>query len=146
MISSLESRGDTIQLIAKEEMLNLRSLDFDVIEKLGVWFMAPNYFEMPNEDYRKFRESYLEKNYELPTKNILIGYNLALFLGFNMNKYGKYFQVGANQSDFDSGYFRTGIQLGPWRDNQWIPVVAIRNKETIWLNKAEMMESLEQQN
>jgi hypothetical protein len=138
MISTIENRGDAIQLIGSEEWLQSRSVDYNVVEKLGVWFLSPNYFPTQNEKYQKFREDYLNKNFELPTKNILIGYNLSLFLGMNMFKYGKYFQIGASEHEFEGGYLRTGFEIGPWNDNAWIPIITMRSGEQIWLNKEQM--------
>jgi hypothetical protein len=145
MISTIENRGDTIQLIGSEEWLQLRSLDYNVVEKLGVWFLSSNFFPLSNVKYGEFRGEYLKKNFELPTKNILIGYNLTLFLGMNMFKYGKYFQAGASDPEFESGYLRTGFKIGPWNDNAWIPIITLRNGEYVWLNMEQMLEPSEQQ-
>jgi len=144
MISTIESRGDTIPLIGTEEWLNLRSIDYNVVSKLGVSFLAPNYFELPNEHFEKFRKNYLDKNYELPTRNIQYGYNLALFLGINMKAYGKYFQAGARKGDLQPGYLRTGFRIGQWNDDAWIPVIQVKDGGLIWINKQEMMEPSKQ--
>lgn len=151
VISSVEAREDTIQIVGFGDWLNHRSADYNVIEKLGVWLIAPNFPMESNIYYRVFRDNYIEKNYELPTQNAVIGYDLMLFLGNNLNRFGKYFQVGAYELSFKRGYIKIGYDYRFSNDNQAVPIIKLVNDEPVIINdvvqelKTDLFKSAEKQ-
>ncbi len=142
VISAIEARGDSLhmQVIGNENWLDLRSSDYQVMERLGIIYAAPNYFTQPNTLYTELRDKYLELNYTLPTKNVTIGYDLMLFLHRSLSLYGKYFQVAALEDEFSSGLIKSGYYYQQGNDNRLVPLVKLEESRIVEIPVPEAQE------
>lgn len=137
VISAVEARGDTIQIIGSAEWLDESFVDFSLIEKLGLWLYAPNYYSSNNAELNSFKSEYLSNYYELPSQNACIGYDLLSFLGRELKNNGKYFQVGSFHNEFRKGVLKLGYDYRFSNDNRVVPIIEFQNSELTIINDAE---------
>ena len=140
IISALRAREDTIQLIGSEEWLDLRFANYDVMEQMEIWFLAPNHIQENNPFYSLFKEDYRRLNFAVPSRNATIGYDLMLFLGNSFRYFGKYFQIYAQEKSFLKGWIKVGYDYRNGNDNQAIPIIKLKNSTPVIIN--DIMEKL----
>lgn len=134
IISALRARGDAIQVIGSEDWLDLHFANYDVMEQMGIWFLAPNHVEKDNPFYSLFKEEYIRLNYETPSRNATSGYDLMLFIGNAFKYFGKYFQTSAHKKSFLKGWIKVGYDYRNGNDNQAIPIVQLKNSTPVIIN------------
>jgi len=140
IISALRTRGDTIQVIGSEDWLDLHFANYNVMEQMGIWFLAPNHIEENNPFYSLFKEDYTRLNFTVPSRNATIGYDLMLFIGNGFRYFGKYFQTSAHEKSFLKGWIKVGYDYRNGNDNQAIPIIKLKNSTPVIIN--DIMEKL----
>ena len=134
VISSVESRGDSIIVIGSESWLDNTSVDLTKYERLHVMFAAPNYTPLKQPKFAEFRRNFIKSHGYYPEdyKNYFkYGYDFMMFVGQALKKYGIYFQEGLSTSGLMPGVFTRGYKLSPRHDNEEVPFVYFKHGELI---------------
>ncbi len=122
-INALEKRGDRLPLVGHESWLKKNIVRFDQVERLGVYFVAPEFVDYTSEGYLEFRNKYRERVNNLPSRFAYAGYDLMMYFGQMMHQYGNLFQKEIDQEPFRKGILCTGYSFTNSNDNQCVPVV-----------------------
>lgn len=125
-ISALEIRGDRLPVITLEDWLDLRFVSFEQLDRLQIRFVAPNYINYGKEEVAAFKEAYTKETNSLPSQYAYTGYDMMLFFGNMLHKYGNYFQQGFTKNEFEKGDIFTGYEYREKNDNQFVPIVQFR--------------------
>ncbi|MDP4680372.1 MAG: hypothetical protein NWS46_08410, partial [Cyclobacteriaceae bacterium] len=128
-ISAIEIRGDQIPLIGRNDWLSYDMLTIDQMERLGVYFVSPEYPIRTNMTFKKFRFDYQSVYKEDPSMNNMLGYELMMYTGMMLNKYGNYFQNGTLLEGFVPGKLFYGIDYNISNSNQVVPITRIVDSE-----------------
>jgi hypothetical protein len=134
VISSVETRGDSVVLVGSEVWLDNPSVDLTKYERLHIMLAAPNYTPLTLPSFVDFRKRYIRTHGYFPPEYMnysKLGYDFMYFLGQSMKKYGVYFQEGLMDQPLMPGWFTKGYQISPLRDNQVVQFVYFRNGELI---------------
>ncbi|UII24727.1 tetratricopeptide repeat protein [Fulvivirga maritima] len=123
VISAVQTRGDSIMVVASADWLKMSVVGYDVYEKLGAALFAPLYVNTDKPEYIRFREDYISKHRVVPSQYASIGYEMMLFLGESLNKYGRYFQTGWDKNEFIPGYLTPGFSYSNTQDNSIVPIL-----------------------
>lgn len=126
-LSALMSRGDMLPMIGHEAWLRKNFVSFDQLERLGVYFVAPEYIDYTGEGYLDFRKKYIDQVHHLPGRFAYIGYDLLMYFGKMMDEYGNLFQEEMNGQPFRRGVLCTGFSFTGTNDNQCVPIVKFRD-------------------
>jgi hypothetical protein len=136
VISSVETRRDSIVVVGSEDWLNQTAVDLTKYQTLGVVFAAPNYTASTNRFYKAFTQKYIKVHGQAPSPYAKTGYELMLFTGNLLKKRGVYFQNAFDEGKDIPGYLSEGYNYQFSHDNQLVPfvkfiqgeLVAIKNK------------------
>ena len=128
VLSSVETRGDSISVIGSANWLELTAIDYEVYRRLGVTLYAPVYRVKDSKDYAAFREAYIKKHKTVPGKYVEVGYDLMMMVGAGLNKYGKYFQIGWNEEEMLDGCLTVGHRYKNTNDNNIVPILTFEDE------------------
>jgi thioredoxin-like negative regulator of GroEL len=126
-LSALMSRGDRLPMIGHEAWLRKNFVSFEQLERLGVYFVAPEFIDYAGEEYINFRQRYIDQVNHLPTRFAFIGYDLMMYFGRTMHQYGDLFQEETNGQMVRKGILCTNFSFADSNDNQCVPVVRFRD-------------------
>ena len=127
VISSIETRGDSILVVGSENWIDDTAVAFEKYQNLGVTFAAPNFVSILNPRRERFISQYLSKYGKVPSNVSLLGYEMMLFYGNQLKTNGVYFQDGLNEAEFIPGHLFQGFKFQFSRNNQHVPFVKFRN-------------------
>ncbi|NOT74027.1 MAG: amino acid ABC transporter substrate-binding protein [Cyclobacteriaceae bacterium] len=132
VISSVETRGDSVVIIGSENWLDNNSVDLTKYERLHVLFAAPTFTSLTQPSFINFRKKYVKTHGAFSQEYInytKLGYDFMIFAGQALKKYGSYFQDGLTKDGLFPGYLSKGYLLSPNRDNQTFPFIYFRQGE-----------------
>jgi tetratricopeptide (TPR) repeat protein len=133
VISSVETRGDSIMVVGSENWLENAGLE--KYQRLGVVLSAPNYTNHTNPYYKAFVKHFVNVHGRTPNNFSKLGYEFMLFVGLQLKNNGVYFQdAWANQS-FIPGYLSEGFKFQFTRNNQIVPFVKFVDGELKVISK-----------
>src|SRR5690606_18862375 len=78
VISSVETRGDSILVIGSENWVDNTAVPFEKYQNLGVMFMAPNFVSINSPARKSFYQRYLRRYGKLPSNFSMQGYELMV--------------------------------------------------------------------
>lgn len=122
VISSVETRRDSIRIIGSESWLNQAAMDYEKFQSLGVVLSAPNFTSTSNPYNQAFVRKYLRTHGQIPSEYAKLGYELMLFLGNALNEHGVYFQEAFSKGTMP-GYLYQGHNYQFSHDDQLVPFV-----------------------
>jgi len=134
IISSVETRGDSIRIVGNEGWLKDTSIDLAIYERLGICLVAPTFSSSLNPSFIEFRRRYIVKHGSFPStydNYAKIGYEFLIFAGKALHQYGVYFQQGISNAGIIPGFLFEGYNYSNARDNQLVPFVQFREGELV---------------
>ena len=81
-----------LKVIGNEAWFNFTTISYEQLEDLGAYLISPVYLDYRNPAVQEFRDRYREMYYQVPSKNVFLGYDTVYFIGQMLNEYGVYFQ------------------------------------------------------
>jgi hypothetical protein len=135
VISSVETRRDSILVVGSEEWLSLTAVDLEKYQTLRVAFAAPYFTSPTNRYYQAFAKKYIRTHGQLPSSNAKLGYELMMFTGQMLKKHGVYFQEAFTNGKTIPGVLLNGYNYQFSHDNQHVPFVRFENGELVLINK-----------
>lgn len=126
VISSVDTRADSIMVVGSETWLYDNAVDFEKFQSLGVVFAAPGHTAPFNWHHKAFMKKFARKHGRLPNNYAELGYEMMLFLGNALKRHGVYFQEGLNKEKFFKGYLSEGYNYQFSHDNQLVPFIKFR--------------------
>ena len=127
VISSVETRGDSILVVGSENWIDDTAVAFEKYQTLGVVFTAPNFVASDNPRRRSFINRFVRAYGKVPSNLSLHGYEMMLFFGNLLKTSGVYFQDGLNNAEFFPGHLFQGFQYQFTRDNQLVPFIKFKD-------------------
>ncbi len=134
VISSVETRGDSIRIIGNESWLKDTSIDLGIYERLGICLAAPTFSSSLNPDFIEFRRRYIVKHGSFPStydNYAKIGYEFMIFVGKALHQYGVYFQQGLSGAGIIPGFLFEGYNYTNSRDNQLVPFIQFQDGQLV---------------
>ena len=130
VISSVESRGDSIIIVGDESWLDDMSVDFRKYERLNILFASPNFTDFSSKNYVAFRDSYIKTHGSFPEDYLnysKVGFDFMMWLGNVLKKYGVNFEDGLMKDGKMECWFTQGYSLSKNRDNSIVPFINFKN-------------------
>jgi hypothetical protein len=89
---SAEKAGRSISVYGMPVMYDSEKIDFDYYQSLQMKVVMSDFVDLDHGKIREFRRDFLDMFGEIPTSEAVKGYDLLLYIGRNLNNYGKNFQ------------------------------------------------------
>ncbi|WP_243575272.1 hypothetical protein [Candidatus Cardinium sp. cByotN1] len=122
VISLCLKLGIKPQIIGHEQWIKKEILHIHQLKRLSIVFLAPNYIDYSRSALSTFRKKFFEKNSTQPNEKGYIGYEMMLFFGRMLGRYGTSFQKEWGNMHYSSLIFQ-GLSYGKHHANQHIPVL-----------------------
>lgn len=130
VLSAVEMLNLDVCLIGDEKWLTLKSITFEQLQRLKVLLTACNYIDYNKQPVHEFRVAFHHKFFKYPTYYTYTGYDMMLFLGRMLYKYGVYFQQHWGGKLYEGEIF-PGFVYGKFHDNQHVLFVKFQNEELV---------------
>lgn len=131
VISSAETRGDSVVIVGLESWLDQSTSDYSKYERQVLVLAAPNFVRINDPPYRAFRQNYTHRHGVLPGDFATMGYRFMLFAGHLLDRYGVYFQEGLHEGIWTPGYLSPGYDYTGGNDNHYIPYIRFQRGELV---------------
>lgn len=124
--------GDRIVVYGLPTWQNFERIDFDYYENLNVHVSSGSFVDSYNPEVRLFKQKYFERFKTAPADEAVLGYDVTLFTGRMLQKYGTKFPLSLDQEDpkylQSSMLFEPIIENPTFNDNQINQVDYFENK------------------
>jgi hypothetical protein len=121
-------------IIGHEEWLRHSSFTFDQLKQHRLYLVAPDYIDYTKAGIHEFRSSFYDRFAQYPTTYACIGYDMMLFLGHMLARYGVYFQQHWTKESHPRSIFESAA-YGIHHDNQQVPIVQFRKDRFVICNR-----------
>ncbi|MDW3211278.1 MAG: hypothetical protein R8N23_15490 [Reichenbachiella sp.] len=128
-ISALSIRADSTKLIGRGNWKEFPTLTLEEMERLGIYFVDPEYVDLNNQVFRNFRKSYLRNYKTEPSFNAIIGYEMMYYVGNMLKEFGHYFQKGNPEVGFVKGQLLQGTEFNFRNSNQYVPITILSDSK-----------------
>ena len=122
VISLCLKLGIKPQMIGHEQWIKKEILHIHQLKKLPIVFLSPNYIDYSRPALHIFRKKFFERNGTQPNEKSYIGYEMMLFFGQMLGRYGTYFQKEWENMHYNGLIFQ-GVSYGKYHSNQHIPML-----------------------
>lgn len=136
VISSVETRRDSVTIVGSESWLDQAAVDYSKYESLKIVLYAPNFSAENNPVYQNFQRKFVKEHgrnsSSAPYSNYAkIGYDFMLFAGNTLKKYGVYFQDAIQKNRQVPGYLTGGYDFTQSRTNLFVPFIQFKDGKLI---------------
>ena len=128
-ISALSIRADSTVLIGRGNWKEFPTLTLEEMERLGIYFIDPEYVDLNNLAFKDFRQSYLQSYKTEPSFNAIIGYEMMYYIGNMLKEFGHYFQKGNPEVGFVEGQLLQGTEFNFRNSNQYVPITILSDSK-----------------
>ncbi len=122
-ISAVVMAEHSVPVIGSEEWLDISSITYDQLEGFEEYLVAPGFIDPENENLQDFKDRYRREFYEIPNKYTYVGYDLMMYIGYMLDRYGVYFQEFYSQEEAVESLLYAGYDYFNANDNQIVPIV-----------------------
>ena len=110
VVGAIEVRPDTIPVVMPVNLLSNANLDYNQMERLGVYFYANNYIDVYVSAYHTFEQAFLKRWGYVPSEVAAMGYELMHYVAWQRG------QSAGGQSKTYTGPL--GLRVTLTQDNQ----------------------------
>lgn len=140
VVSSVETRKDSVTIIGSENWLDQTAVDYSKYEALKIVLYGPNFSADNNPAYLAFQRKFIKEHGRNSSESSYtnyakIGYDFMLFAGNTLKKHGVYFQDALSKNRQVPGYLTGGYDFTASRTNQYVPFIEFRNGKLVEITK-----------
>jgi hypothetical protein len=123
IISGVETRADHTYIIGNEDWLEIKQLSLDQLDRLNIILTAPGFVDINNPNLEAINNFIISNFHSAPNKYDYLGYEILMYLGHMLGKYGSPFVFGLKNEGFYKGKIYYGINYSDGRDNNIVPII-----------------------
>lgn len=128
VISSVETRADSVTIVGSENWLDQSAVDYEKYQALDIVLTGPNFTSTDNRWYQAFQRKFSKTHGRTSSTSAYsnyakLGYDFMLFVGNAMKKHGVYFQEALKKEKWVPGFLTEGYDYQNGRDNQLVPFI-----------------------
>lgn len=136
VISSVETRGDSVTIVGSENWLDQSAVDYEKYQTLNITLTAPTFTSADNRHYQAFQGKFIKTHGRTssnsPYSNYAkLGYDFMLFIGNALKKHGVYFQEGLKKEKQAPGFLTGGYDFRNSRDNRYVPFIQLHRGKLV---------------
>jgi tetratricopeptide (TPR) repeat protein len=139
VISSVETRRDSVTILGSESWLDQTSVDFEKYQQLGIVLFAPNFVQLSHPEVQRFQHGFVRmhgrpSSSSQYTDYARLGYEFMFLMGQLLKNGGVYFQHDRQMHDMKTIFGRRVGYDEDVRCNRYVPFVTFRKGELISLH------------
>jgi ABC-type branched-subunit amino acid transport system substrate-binding protein len=96
-----QSEGEDIVVYGMPMWMDYEQIDFEYYERLNVHVSSAHYVDKNDERIRQFNQKFFDTYAAVPKEEAYLGYDVMLYFGKMINKWGKDFPSRIDQENFD---------------------------------------------
>ena len=140
IISSVETRADSITIVGSDSWLDQAAVDYEKYQVLDIVLTGSNFTAPDNKWYRAFQRDFIATHGRISSTSAYsnyakVGYEFMLFIGHELKKHGVYFQEGLKKEKWVPGYLSNGYDFHNSRDNRHIPIIRFKTGRLVVLEQ-----------
>lgn len=140
VISSVETRADSVTIVGSENWLDQSAVDYEKYQSLDIVLTGPNFTSPDNRWYqafqRKFSKTHGRNSSPSAYSNYAkLGYDFMLFVGNALKKHGVYFQEALKKEVWTPGFLTEGYNFQNGHDNQLVPFIEFEGGKLVVIDK-----------
>ncbi|MBT1704938.1 ABC transporter substrate-binding protein [Chryseosolibacter indicus] len=124
VVSSIETRGDSIRVIGSENWIDDNTIDLEKYQTLHITLTAPNFADPSKPKYIDFFNKFTRRYGRTPSAFARMGFESMMLFGKQLKENGVFFQEGLSKSGNIPGYLTEGFNYEYSRDNSLIPFIS----------------------
>ncbi|MCB0518844.1 MAG: hypothetical protein H6577_22045 [Lewinellaceae bacterium] len=97
----VHSEGEDIVVYGMPQWKDYNQVDFEFYEKLNVHISSAFYVDYADERVKQFRQKYFDTFGTVPSEEAFLGYDIMLYFGKMVDKYGKDLAQRIDRDDYD---------------------------------------------
>ncbi len=144
ILTGVEARGDSIPVLGSRNYIEDNVISKRVLENLGVTMTTYDLINTTDSSFMEFSDRYLARYGVLPSKFASVGYDMMMYFGSSLQKYGKYFQLGLRKEGFRPGYISYGFDYSDSNSNGVVPVIRWDGEKMIFVDRLKEKEIVEE--
>ena len=140
VISSVETRADSVTIIGSENWLDQSAVDYEKYQALDIVLTGPNFTASDNRWYQAFQRKFSKTHGRTSSASAYsnyakLGYDFMLFVGNALKKHGVYFQEALKKEAWTPGFLTEGYDFQNGRDNQLVPFIEFEGGKLVVVDK-----------
>jgi ABC-type branched-subunit amino acid transport system substrate-binding protein len=136
LITYLDRKKVTSPLVALADAFNTEIFSAGMFNGRDYYFIDPDFVEKGKTDTEAFQKNYFNKYNALPSNYAFLGYDMMLFWGRILQKYGyNKVQTGLSIKKYDEGFTTQGFDYRDHNDNQSVPILHYDNYKLVVVAK-----------
>lgn len=137
IVTNILSAAKTLKhspcIIGHESWLHHSLFTFDQLKQHRLYFVAPDHIAYEKKRVHQFKHRFYDHFAQYPSHYACIGYEMMLFWGQMLAKYGVYAQKHWKKELYQGAIFE-GLTYGSHHDNQYVPIVQFRKGRFVICN------------
>ena len=105
-----QSEGEDIIVYGMPVWMDYEQIDFEYYERLNVHVSSASYLDKNDERIRQFNQKFFDTYAAVPREEAYLGYDIMLYFGKMINRWGKDFPSRLDQDNFDVLHGRFNFQ------------------------------------
>ncbi len=134
ILSAVEMLKHSPCIIGHEAWLRHSLFTFDQLKQHRLYLVSPDHIDYNKSDIHEFRSSFYDRFAQYPTTYACTGYEMMLFLGHMLARYGVYFQKHWTKESYPRAIFESAA-YGIHHDNQHVPIVQLQKDQFFICNQ-----------
>jgi tetratricopeptide (TPR) repeat protein len=140
VISSVETRADSVTIVGSENWLDQSAVDYEKYQALDIVLTGPNFTAPDNRWYQAFQRKFTKTHGRTSSTSAYsnyakLGYDFMLFVGNALKKHGVYFQEALKKEVWAPGFLTEGYNFQNGRDNQLVPFIELEGGKLVVVDK-----------
>jgi len=134
IMSLIEVSRQNTPLVTRADWLNFNLISFEQFEKRNVFFIQTDYYDYSSWMFRDFKTTYVNKTKIYPSYHSVQGFELMMYFGRALQKYGTNFKVGLDLEGFSPGKIIGGFNYSNSRANKHVTISRFKEKTLSQVN------------
>lgn len=137
IIRNLNNLNIKAPVFVPDSWLKFQSIDYEDYERMNTHFISPDYLNKETQKATKFKIAFQEFTRKTPNNYAYIGYEIIHYFSNLLGKYGTNirFKNILQTQQAKEGKITGGFDYSTGNDNQYVPLLKIKEGETTLVNK-----------
>jgi ABC-type branched-subunit amino acid transport system substrate-binding protein len=131
IVTAVAIHNTNTPVITYYDWLDYTSINFEQFEKYNFHFISPGYVDFEKESVRQFKTKYLENVHIFPSEYAFWGYDLMMYYGTLLQKYGPDFYTKLEGIPEIDGALIEDHLYGNNQDNQLFPILKFEKSKLV---------------
>lgn len=129
IMAQLDKKKLNVPLICTSGAFDFENISGTLFSNRTVYVLYPEYVDKQKREVQIFKEQYFQKRNTIASYHAMLGYDMALFYGRILSKYGKNdFRTGLNAMPDNNGLLLSGFDYSNAAyENQIVPIVKYKD-------------------